>query len=387
MSKAKSLESNPGPRRWSKTAGRAALAAALTVSTATVGHIKADSDNKSARIEALEQQLVEKDKHDRRLERVASIAAALTRSDTEAVLGENLVAVERLEGYGKKVSQEQRNSLEAATVKVVKRQKASTEPWQPNCTATKVRVDGNIYYATAAHCFMPDLTTMGKGGAVNEPEAVNITDATTHDYAIISIKGENNNQPIAYMDAVSMNIQGNDWALMRAPENIIGYADKMASLDLDTRILPTPGQEVALYSAPQANEHQAVSATGIYLGRIADPHQPNRHLDMVGLDNIDAPNLDACNYGSSGSMAIMAEGYVTGPLAVRNNTTYGLGKPRQAADDAAAGGRYRLEYEKALGIDSSRFTTVCGFSVAYTSTVPALVEGLQRPYAELLQGK
>jgi hypothetical protein len=388
MSNQHNPEIKPTASTIRKIPAGAALAGTLFAGGLAVGNQYGELANKRKQVTALEKQAANRNKLEYRVSRLAEAVSALSNVDKDTVMGIGLISPADLPAHGQEVSRELRGNLEQATVKILKRHRGSDEPWQPNCTGVKVNAGGNLYVTTAAHCFSDDLTNGLKGGGGELPlQTFNINTITKFEYALTPVTPTSTNTPVR-IEAVSQNINGQDWALLRpspdhASESNSFFTD-IKALDFASSLDPSPGQEVALYGAPQANNHLGVRATGIYLGRIVDPYNTARKVDLVGIDNIDEPRLDACNYGASGSSAIFADGYVSGPLSTRNHITYGPGKPQNAPDNPVVGEQNRLAYEQALGVDLGGFATVCGFSVVEQDTIQQLEKGFNYSFQQAL---
>ncbi|MEK7562035.1 MAG: hypothetical protein AAB541_04200 [Patescibacteria group bacterium] len=295
------------------------------------------------------------------LERAAEIAARLIGVSKEQLSARGLRRVEDLPGYEKKVSPEIRRKLAESTMRMVWRSKTASgnTPWQEWCTVTKIATHGKSYGVVAGHCFPTANANFKDADAW---PAQNIIGAMMNDYAIAKDDVQN---PIAIVKGISvMAPGGSDFALVdieaMTNEGGDGMTDfnSIPALDYDApQKAPIPGEQVALFSKPVASK-LPVMATGRWLGRKWMGGLNGRQLvDIVGIDPYE-PKDDACNYGASGSSAIAAGGFITGPLSMRNNIGYQSGKMNSSGNDADSRMvvKYRInDFERELGIRMERF--------------------------------
>jgi len=378
--KNKTTESLPSLADTRRSLHMRVAAAGLAVVAVVGGYAQNEhNQNQKGKIATLQESNYTKDKQ---LDRLAKVTAAVAGVNKDTVTGKNLEKVDKLPGYGLEVSAEKEKLLQDSALQVVRRFKnAGPSYWQPHCTANKVSVGGEIYIVSAKHCFDDDIVGGGKGGVPTEPTAINIINEAKHEYAVVepgTELGEGIEPPIlSRINGIAVDISGNDWALLNVPHNKGPVSEAFLakpSLEYTTSTLPTPGQEAALYGLPAASENQPIKANGTYLGRIFDDRVGN-HFDLIGI-SADVPNKDACNFGASGSSAILSEGYATGPLAWRNNINFGESAQVNAGDDPQSGQLIRLNYEDELHLDLSGYSTICSFGIAYNRTLPSLAGAL-----------
>jgi hypothetical protein len=275
----------------------------------------------------------------------------------------------------------ERSALRSATVELVHRADALAS-WRQECTGTKVRVDDRVYVLTARHCVsdlidrnavFPSLTrdvermtapdlhrpvdvtavleaglgirTVEGGGRVDTSSASPVTRVVAQwypDVALLSVAGTN------AFDAVP--------ALVYRPGVRPGLEDG----------------ETASVGLPAAASGRRVLASGTYLGRVQNPSDPTQLLDLVGL-HPGSPSGDACNYGASGSLAVISPGSFTGPLAVRNNVVNKAGS--NGEDDPVFDRKDRKGMAEQLGRSLEGYATICG----YAELTREVLEGLTSP--------
>jgi len=92
---------------------------------------------------------------------------------------------------------------------------------------------------------------------------------------------------------------------------------------------PIPGEPVELYGIPDTDVFEPIRATGRYVGRfrtvgtLVDTNViGDRMLDWVAF-KAPSPETDACEFGSSGSLAVTASELFLGPLDLRLSLGYG----------------------------------------------------------------
>lgn len=171
-------------------------------------------------------------------------------------------------------------------------------------------------------------------------------------------------------------------------EDLPGVGEKVApALPLHTTSrTPLPGQQAIAYSYPAAAGGKLVSSKGIYLGRLRWPDwdsEIRRSWDVVGIGPA-APRADACNFGGSGSTAVLADGTVLGALGRRGNAGYPDGRGIRAPDNAEHFTYLldRLRQRTALYVPYLRFVTVCAYSVPPADTADQ-VERLVSPFVTM----
>jgi len=395
----KDISPQPRRRRTRKTlrnAGATITAAAALFGGTAAAHAEQNPPPKpnvthahkksDAEIKRLKAALSAKNKE---LARESRIAQHLLGVSAKEAAGEGLKSVDQLAGYNKKISKETRSILVNSTVQLMNMGKNETGAFHPDCTGTKIIFKGQPYVLSAGHCFIGNVNV--DYGQVDGWPAQNITNGSSDNYAV-GLPGDT--YPLALGDAVSYELpQFGDLTLLRVQPNSKGSSpnlsqfDEIPGVNLDKQQQrPLPGEQVGLFSDPQANNFQPVMDTGRYLGRAVENFTDSAgmtrsyYLDLVGIDPRD-PKGDACNFGSSGSMAVASNGYLFGPLSWRQSIGYESGV-QNYADNTLYETKQRLNItEKQLGIDMSQFATICGYQVINHSSDPqkdsleSLVEG------------
>jgi hypothetical protein len=337
-----------------------------------------------------------------RLKRFGKIMGDLSESDVSAsvISGEALRPAASLPGYGAIVSAELRQKAKASTVQIGTQSKGAADKstWYQNCTATKMTYQARTFVLSAAHCFADDIPKHGgPEDAVMLPRAVNITSKATESYAILDPTIPEHQrmsaEPLAFVTNIAINRSGDaDWALLEVSQNEDSdraFGD-IPGLNLQNTasgysdIIPKPpveGQNTVVYSIPQSSGNTEIMEPGTYLGRVYGGeigYSSSYLYDLVGI-NPEDPTEDACNYGASGSQAVLADGTTTGPLAWRNNIGYPNGT-REPVDGTAQHTRTdRLKIEATTGINSDQFSTVCIYSAAQPDTIGSLIKVLDDP--------
>lgn len=347
------------------------------------------------RVDALEQKTSSQDDlvtaQSRQIDRQTAIIASQNNIDADVITGKSLHDIKSLMAYDVRVSPEQRERMQRATVEVGKRLKGSASPWELSCTATKVTNGKEEFVLSATHCFTGDLPPVsGKGGGGGVVGVSNITNTSLFEYAILDNELDHAErptaQPLARVTALSVDMYASDIALLRIDESTatddfisrpaVSFGDFSSAITS-----ATPGEQAALYSMPQASDFVPVSATGTYLGRVytsADLMSSySSQLDLVAIWP-DSASEDACNYGASGSSAVFAGGFVSGPLSFRNNTNgFDANRDVQAGD--VGGMSARLHIESQLGLDLSGVPTICGYTVPDERSFDMLQASLDVP--------
>ena len=394
-----SLDERLIPQPHRKHVGRIATLTGAALIASGVGAQKLDAKtppkphNSPTEIKKLKQQLTQEQQE---LTRVSNIASRLIGVPKGELAGKGLKQVSELPGYHHEISHGTRSILLGSTLELMTKPKGSDEPFLPFCTATKVSYYGHEGVLTAAHC----LT----GGAnvdmsrVDGWPAQDIVDSSSNLYAV-SVAGDS--FPIAVADGIAYDMPGpghDDFAFLSVQPDAksdtprtISQFDALPSADISkAKTSPLLGEQVGLFSDPEANNSMPVMGTGRYLGRATVSWQDRYGnsfsdlADIVGVDPND-PKGDSCNYGSSGSMAIGANGYLFGPLTWRQNAGYKDGDQNQAnIDNPVLSEGFRLKnLEKELGIDLSGFSTLCGYQIIKHSadpqrdTLTSLIDGLE----------
>lgn len=292
---------------------------------------------------------------------------------------------EKLPGFGNQVTAAERAKMRASTVKVALRPTGVNLPdaYRDSCTGLKV----DNYVVTARHCFDDSADTPGLFPSLDKDvdpdkapdlhQTKNITKGMFDTVGIWTI-GANGMEDKAHTAPVSQVFvrYTPDVALLKVDTSNPGSARfnamPAASYDEGLTNKATPGSEVALFSLPEAASGKVVENSGIYLGRIDDPWSDvSRQIDLVSMGD-KTPANDSCNYGGSGSVAIVAGGAMTGPLALRNDIrkseTSNGGDPIEDKQSRAA-------MSRKLGIDLTDAGVLCGFSVITPTIVHNMAQG------------
>ncbi|HSH18096.1 MAG TPA: hypothetical protein VK978_01800 [Candidatus Saccharimonadales bacterium] len=344
------------------------------------GHgVLAEAENTAsvqfAAIEQMQQNIEGQQQVNDRLLRYAGGLMDVTR---EELAGNGLRAVEDLPGYSEVTTEGKGEALSSAAVTLYQ-EYSSADPSQvilaQSCSGTYVEMDNQAYVLSAKHCFdaaksegaeaapfsIQDIVAVPAGADEYYTATTPISGAIyapSSDYALLKIDQMENNlaeslEPYAYQDA---------------------HAKK-----------PIPGEAVSAFSTPGAAYGKIAAGEGIYLGRVkGNFSQWGYELDIVGLTNTSEPGNDACNYGSSGSIAETASGAALGPLTYRNLLAYPGDDMRSPNDNPEAAVSARLRMERQLVVDMSRFTTICGYTVP---DLPDLLGYLQTGDPALLPQK
>jgi hypothetical protein len=329
----------------------------------------------------------------------------------EGKMPKHLLKIDQLPGYGKKVSPELRQKLENSVVQVVigpKPDLAAGEQssfWSENCTGIKIAVpsDPNPYVLTAGHC--ADEATGVANGVFNDPfapqdKAENFVGVGLFQFAIESPKytpGEEYFSSLGVADGLSVSTDGQtDAALLHIVPSLSGGSqsyDEIPSLSAEHFIgpKPEPGMQIALYGMPEADGDTPIVGTGHYIGRVNYSYGQQlganswtgREIDIVAI-NPQTPAADNCNFGTSGSVGVYANGTFTGPLSVRFNIGYGPNRQILQPEDQSKAPYVESAYENIeaqTGVKLSRNSVICGYSVMQrdTITIPNLVAGLGTP--------
>ncbi|MGH7241334.1 MAG: hypothetical protein ACREGB_03505 [Candidatus Saccharimonadales bacterium] len=300
--------------------------------------------------------------------------------------------IEKLPGYGNTVTEQERAMVRASTVKIAERDKGDATNqagnWHGSCTGIKSVINGSTYIVTARHCFgnidmnktFPSLNNSNNSASAPD---LNTTKDITKDLSVdvgvwtTSRDGTTNTAQTVPVEDVSVRYYP-DIALLKVNEAGPAAAsfDALPSIPYESLLSssPKPGAEVAISSLPDAAGGAMVESTGWYLGRVYDPGDPNRQVDLVGV-NPSSPAEDGCNFGASGSVAVMAGGTMTGPLSTRNNISNPVGT--NGEDDPAVDKGARKVMAAQLGYTTQsldEFATICSYTVVTPNIVQHMAQ-------------
>ena len=294
--------------------------------------------------------------------------------------------LEELPGFGQLIRPALEQRLRAATVRVLWRPQGDSGPWQQRCTGVRVRVESYTIVATAAHCvdLRPEPARQAayaffQSGFAVESSGVPFAVSRTNWTNLTPL-------PDASFKAY---VGGSDWAYAFVHAAHSTGFNRVPALPYRITPLraPAAGQQAYVYSLPASNHNQPVGMRGIYLGRMgqsgpppADPSgtatpSSGPTVDLVGI-NPRSNRENSCTPGGSGSLAILADGTLLGPLSA---SLYDIKPPSGA--NAKSSGRPASEAiavwmrdELHLDIDSDRFSGLCLFSTPTPDLIPQLLK-------------
>lgn len=293
----------------------------------------------------------------------------------------------KLPGYGSVVTADERAMIRASTVQLVERQKAGGDKvWLNSCTGLKVQIGSAVYVLSARHCFTPYLDVAAlfpSHGNSADPfvapdlhQVQNVTNDLTSEFGIAVVDANGVVDPGQAMPVVSVAVQYYpDVALLRVGQATGSAAAAFAavpSIDYLAGIAgkPAAGAATDVFSLPTAGGDLLIEGSGYFLGQISDPSDPAMQIYLVGT-NPGSPGQDACNFGASGSVAVIAGGVLTGPLTIRNNIVNPAGS--NGSDDPVRDkGLRTLMTDQLGGMDLSGFNTLCGYAVLTPQVLAAL---------------
>lgn len=277
-----------------------------------------------------------------------------------------LKTVENLPGYGQKVTAGERAMMHASTVEVVAAGNINdaTPSYRERCTGLKVVKGGETYVMTAFHCFGD---TLYQSGAPGSQKPKNVTKSLSEKFGIWTIgsKGNELADQTAPVVSVSASVYP-DAALLKINDKDPHSArfNKVPAVSLDGHLSKTavPGAEATMWA--MSSENGAVDEyQGDFLGEGFNPTDSSEKLYWVGMS--ESSPADACSYGQSGALAMIAGGEVTGPLSIFTSKN----------DDPALYATLSKDISKELsGLDISRYKTICGYGTATSANVQGLAQ-------------
>lgn len=333
-------------------------------------------------------------------------------SRTEAVSAK-LRNPQELPGLRIHLGRETLNKIKASTVEIVSRLKidfggSPDEKWLPAATAVKVSIPGQKepYVMTVAHLF--DSITGVYIGAFTDSQnpkykAENFTDLSPYEYAVVDPNANLSDrlaQRVALIDRFSISTDDKDVALLhpiavpisaRASYSIRKFADIPAIPLKVAESAPIQGMPVALYGVPEANNFEPITISGVYLGRVFINDAPDnapankvggfnkqathRLIDLVGI-NPSEPQVDNCNFGTSGSMAMLPDGKLLGNLTLRTGKGYWGPDVQEHLRDSDDFYKWWVPiWENQLNVKLDGFSVICGYTVMDSNTPLDLVNG------------
>jgi len=355
---------------------------------------------------------------------LGGVAAPVARAEQDSAASASHEAVANLRQPGElpgikvHLGREKLNTLRDSTVEIVYRNLntplgQAPDQWHPSCTGVKVSIPGQqgSYVMSSAHCFV-ELTGIRTGAFIDTVQPFNAAEnfaSSDIQYGIADPGDTDLNDrlatPSAVADNISISTAGKDTALLHVnavpiPQEALPRVRSFAEIPAVPLNIaeerPVQGTPVALYGESQANNFEPIAGTGIYLGRVwiseganrsigSDQPVTYRQLDLVGIQPTDLQN-DNCNYGTSGSMALLPNGTMLGNLSMRSNNGYGPQKVIYSPDSIIFDNYWRPIWEQELDIDLSAFPTICGYTVMDKDTPEGLLKGFNIP-ASILGGK
>ena len=262
----------------------------------------------------------------------------------------------------------------------------ATDPkfWVPICNGTLVTIGGTLRVMTAAHCL-----DYSEGHPSTYATPTNVTPGLLYQYGFQRYASD---QPAVVLQSAA--VAGTDdlalFSILPSDSNVgqlpaaaaIPFTNPATTL-AGTQFDPAAeaGSEGISTAAvnPEDGNGGGLDATRrttsrTYLGRIHDPS--SGHLVDLWGDDVTVPNQDSCYFGGSGSSAVGAGGWITGPTTFRDYL--GTKSAQDDAEDSLAGRKaWRTAADQALGFDTTNFITVCS-TVAVNSTTLSRVSALLR---------
>lgn len=297
-------------------------------------------------------------------------------------------AIQRLPGYGELVTQKDRTDLEKSLVQIVRGgilppgQSPDAYYWGQGCTGLKISLDGGVYVLTAAHCFTkpeedPYALVPGWGSAdsyrpADFPAGYRRNEVISKlGWAYgVAAAGDWVPTKVARLSSIALRIYP-DIALLTVKPN--PTFDAIPAYPYAAGGVAKPGAEAVLASLPDTAVWHVVRTTGWYVGSAVSVGDPLKHFAYVAINPTDAPR-DACQFGASGSIALIAGGLVTGPLSNRINATFP--DSDEEGSELAQRRNDKADTEKVLHLKPGTlagYSTVCGYSVATEAEVRSLL--------------
>lgn len=355
-----------------RIAGSAVAASALAASLMVGHHELSERDDEIGELTAENERLDSElgDLRDQG-ERLADIATDVSGSSESLVRGTTLRHVSELPGFGREVSEEQKEALRSATVKLGVSQDGG-QTFESGCNALLVKDDrGNLLASTAAHCYSQTGFIINRSGMARP--ATNITKFVPETIGVFAADADVTSptaQRLATVESIAVDTTGiTDSALLELTSE--GSAlQTLNPVPLDSIYTladePVPGEEVYIYGANQQTGSVPAENVGIYLGRTTYTQegliQHYRPRFLVGV-RASTKLEDPCFFGNSGESAQFRSGGFSGPLSTRNSSGYSDPQPPEEPNSPYSYRLNRLEVERALGLDLDEFRVICGFTL------------------------
>lgn len=256
--------------------------------------------------------------------------------------------------------------------------------WTPDCTAVKIQIDDRTYLLSAGHCFhLNTATVLTKVRASGEDPAnalilhtPQLLPRSEMEFGIISRPAHGNRAgTVIPLDKIAVQFAP-DVALAEAKTEAVDRTfAAIPALRYSASAIGTPkrGSNALLGGFPTLAGGVFVSASGTYLGRVRDPDSRASDLYLFGV-NPARPGDDPCNYGASGSIAVFTDGYLTGPLAMRNN----ISNPRgtNGTDDPNTALPERDDFAAQTPLRVREYKTICGYGVIEPTVLSGLIRAI-----------
>lgn len=307
-----------------------------------------------------------------------------------------------LPGKNIKAGPEVHRKIERSTVQLVRKLKNSDDDWSTNwqgsCTGTKVQINGNSNRVlSAAHCFREDIGAPN-GTLLTQNKNDGYADYNEHSQYVYGIATADMNgiidtqNPVALVTNIlvkhngKFNIDGDDRVVLGVTSMENNGQGKswnkvpaVGEKHFNGKLIR--GQEVALSSIPGAHGY-ITTGSGIYLGEIGTyTNDVYQTVSVVGIrdEDVSPKEVDACDFGGSGSSfaaKVQLKGspkktkiFVSGPLALRINTTYDVDRghydsvnPSSTKEQRRAAIELRNMWQSSLGVRTGEFLALCGFT-------------------------
>ena len=293
-----------------------------------------------------------------------------------------------LPGFERQVTEAQRTALAKSFIKVMRRERGSGDEWTPWCSAEKRNVGEQRYVLTAGHCFKNE--TGSRGGLVDNPilaDPANEYLFGRYEYGVAAYDKSNNPHVVGLVDRLTVSKDADAALLSVTPlpaEQLDPGApafDDIGSLPIKPAVKkPQPGEQVALYGAPDSNGNRPFGVTGNYIGRIGiyddDSRKKSYLIDFVAISPQSAAE-DPCAPGGSGGLALTAGGRTLGPLSTLVNGGYPNETRGTLGAEKALYKSWIFYLENYFNIKLAG-KTLCGYGVLEPRIIPDLMRAKGR---------